>query len=191
MRNLTYYIGVSLDGFIAGPDNEVDFYPVSEDHVAHMNAEYPDVLPTHIRKHLGTDSAPNRHFDTIVMGRGTYDPALELGITSPYAHLRQYVFSRRMQESPDSAVQLVSTDPLVKIRELKREDGPLGIYLAGGGQLAGALLPEIDHLIIKKYPVVAGSGRPAFATAFNPTHFTLTDCRTFDNGCAVLSYTRK
>lgn len=191
MRNLTYYIALSLDGFIAGPDGEVDFYPTSDDHIAYMNAEYPEVLPTHIREQLGADTVPNKHFDTIVMGRGTYDPALDAGITSPYAHLRQYVFSRRMRESPDPAVELVSTDPAEKIRELKREDSPLDIYLAGGGQLAGAVLAEIDQLVVKKYPVVAGSGRPAFATGFTPTQFTLKDCRTFDNGCAVLTYTRK
>lgn len=192
MRELTYYIGVSIDGFIAGPHDEVDFYPLADDHIAHMGSEYPEVLPTHFRTLLGIDpQTPNRQFDTIVMGRRTYEPALREGITSPYAHLRQYVFSRSLTQSPDPAVQVITTDPLEKVRELKNEDSPLGIYLAGGGQLAGALLTEIDRLIIKNYPVVAGDGIRAFTTEFLPTHFALEEVKTFSNGCAVVSYRRE
>ncbi|MDB1087242.1 dihydrofolate reductase family protein [Streptomyces sp. ACA25] len=191
MRPLTYYVGISLDGFIAGPEGEIDFYPVSDDHVAHMTAHHPEVLPTHVRRQLGIDDTENQRFDTLVMGRGTYQPALDVGITSPYAHLRQYVFSRSLTEQPDPAVEIVAGDPLAKVRELKQEDSPLGIWLCGGGQLAGQLLPEIDRLVIKKYPVVTGSGIPAFVTGFHPHQFTLTDCLTFGSGCAVLSYDRK
>ncbi|GAA4659253.1 dihydrofolate reductase family protein [Streptomyces chumphonensis] len=190
MRALTYYVGLSLDGFIAGPGDEVDFYPLADDHIAHMDAEYPEVLPTHVRASLGTADRPNRHFDTIVMGRRTYEPALREGITDPYAHLRTYVCSRTLPDSPDPAVTITDEDPVALVRRLKAEDGPLGVYLAGGGRLAGALLPEIDRLIVKKYPVVAGSGVPAFTTAFSPTAFTLTDSRTFSNGCTVLTLDR-
>ncbi len=41
----------------------------------------------------GLADAPNLRFDTVVMGLGTYRPALDAGLTSPYAHLRQYVVS--------------------------------------------------------------------------------------------------
>lgn len=190
MRELTYYIALTLDGFIAGPDDEVDFYPLADDHSAYMNEHYPEMLPTHVRAAVGLSDAPNRAYDTIVMGRRTYDPALEVGITSPYAHLRQIVVSRTMDASPDPAVELVRDNPRARVRELKTQDG-LGIYLAGGGRLAGELLPDIDRLVIKKYPVVAGRGRAAFDTGFTPTHFTLEDARTFSNGCAVLTYSRR
>ena len=190
MRDLTYYVGMTLDGFIAGPNDEVDFYPLADDHSAHMNGLYPEVVPTHVRRAVGIDDAPNRTFDTVVMGRRTYDPALEAGITSPYAHLRQVVVSRSMDAPADPAVEIVRDDPRARVRELKHEDG-LGIYLAGGGRLAGELLPEIDRLIVKKYPVVAGSGVPAFVAGFAPTLFDLEDVRTFSNGCAVLSYRRR
>ncbi|MDK1473001.1 dihydrofolate reductase family protein [Streptomyces sp. 549] len=190
MRRLTYYIGLTLDGFIAGPNEEVDFLPLSDDHTGSMVEDFPDVLPSHIRRALGVGDRPVKEFDTVIMGRGTYEPALREGITSPYSHLRQYVVSRSLEKSPDEQVTLVRTDPVAAVRELKAEDSPFGIYLAGGGQLAGALLPEIDRLVVKKYPVVAGSGIPSFATAFRPTRFALTHCRTFENGCAVLEYDR-
>lgn len=191
MRKLTYWVGSTIDGFIAGPGGEIDFYPVGEDLVRFMATEYPEVLPTHIREQMGIAEAPNRSFDTIVMARGTYDPALEVGITNPYAHMRHYVVSNSIVESPDPAVEIVSGDVLGKIRELKQEDGDLGIYLAGGGNLAGQLLPEIDALMVKVYPTVAVTGVPLFAGGFQPTQFTLTGHRFFDGGTAVLTYARQ
>ncbi len=65
-----------------------------------------------------------------------------------------------------------------------------GIYLAGGGRLAGTLLPEIDELVLKVYPVVAGAGVRLFETGFAPTAFTLVGARPFDSGAVVLTYTR-
>jgi hypothetical protein len=47
-----------------------------------IRVEYPETLPTAFRATLGI-AAPNRRFDAVVMGRGTYDPALKEGITSP------------------------------------------------------------------------------------------------------------
>lgn len=185
---MTYYVGTSLDGFIAGPGDAIDFYPLSDDHIAHMVAEYPEVLPTHVREAMGVD-APHKRFDTIIQGRPTYDLGLRMGITSPYAHLRQYVASRSMTESPDPAVTVVA-DPLDTVRALKREEGGLGIYLAGGGRLAGALGAEIDELIVKIYPVLVGTGTPLFAADFDPVRFTLTEKHFFSSGTAVMSYVR-
>ncbi|MFW3172446.1 dihydrofolate reductase family protein [Geodermatophilus sp. CPCC 206100] len=189
MRDLVYYIGVSIDGFIAGPDDEVDFYPMSEAYTEWMTAEFADALPTPVRRQLGVDAAPNRRFDTVVMGRRTYDPALQAGIPSPYAHLRQVVVSRTL-ESPDPAVTVVREDPVAAVRALKAEQTGLDVYLAGGGQLAGQLVDEIDRLVVKQYPVVAGAGRTAFGPRFTPTPFDLDDVRTFPGGNAVLSYSR-
>ncbi len=189
MRELVYYVGVSLDGFIAGPDDQIDFFPASEPYQEWMTAEFPDALPTHIRRDLGVDGVPNEHYDTVVMGRRTYDPALQVGITSPYAHLRQIVVSRAL-EAPDPDVTVVRDDPVGAVRALKQEDTGLDVYLAGGGQLAGELLDEIDRLVVKLYPVVAGAGRTAFGTRFAPTAFQLDDLRSFPGGNAVLYYSR-
>jgi dihydrofolate reductase len=189
MRKLTYYVGMSIDGFIAAPDGSYEFYPLGDDLLQWFVTEYPEVVPTHIRKKLGID-AENRHFDIVVQGRATYEPALKIGLTSPYAHLRQYVVSRSITQSPDPAVEIISENPLARIRELKQEDGK-GIYLAGGSALAGTLLPEIDELVIKLYPVVAGAGIPLFTTHFSPRHFELMNSRPFKSGAVVLTYARK
>ncbi|WP_316042211.1 hypothetical protein [Nocardiopsis sp. CNR-923] len=92
MRKLVYYVGMSIDGYIAGPEGQIDLYPVTQDVVDLIVGEFPDALPTHVRAQLGVD-APNPNFAVTVMGGATYAPALEIGVTSPYAHLRQYVVS--------------------------------------------------------------------------------------------------
>jgi dihydrofolate reductase len=190
MRKLVYYVAVSIDGYIAGPGDEVDFYPVSDDMAAWMNERYPEVIPTHIRALVGLTDPPNRRFDTLVMGRGTYQPALDLNISSPYAHLRQYVVSSTLEKIDDPSVELVPDDPVGLVRRLKAESSDKDIYLAGGGKLAGALLPELDELIIKSYPVVAGAGVPAFQGGFDPTLFTPTERQSFSNGAQVTWFQR-
>ncbi|ARQ69638.1 dihydrofolate reductase family protein [Streptomyces marincola] len=190
MRKLVYYIAVTLDGRIAGPGGEYDFFPLGDEEQAagyaeRMNARYPEFLPTAGREMFGLAGVPNRRCDTVVMGRGTYLPALDAGVTSPYAHLRQYVVSRTLDAGTDPDVTVVPSDPLGLVRRLKQEDGGLDIWLCGGGRLAGELLPEIDELIIKSYPVVAGAGPSVFDGAFDPTLFTPTARETFDNGVLV------
>ncbi|WP_370945678.1 dihydrofolate reductase family protein [Amycolatopsis sp. cg5] len=187
MRKLVYYVAVSIDGMIAGPGGEFDFYPEAPDMVEYLRAEFPETMPTHIRSVIGLEGVPNKRFDTVLMGKGTYKPALDEGITNPYAHLRQYVFSTSLGEIADPAVELISTDPLAAVRELKSESGA-DIWLCGGGKLAGTLLPEIDELVFKTYPVVAGAGIPVFAGELQPRPFAPADTRVFSNGGTVITY---
>ncbi|MEU0058911.1 dihydrofolate reductase family protein [Streptomyces sp. NPDC006334] len=197
MRKLVYYIAVSLDGRIAGPGGEFDFYPVGTErqaaaYTAWTNALYPETVPTAFRAAAGLADAPNRHFDTVVMGLGGYRPALDAGITSPYAHLRQFVVSSTLDPDVDPAVTVVPGDPLALVRELKREEGAgLDVWLCGGGKLAGAVLPEIDELVIKSYPVVAGAGIPVFDGAFDPTVFDVAERTAFPSGVTLTHLTRR
>lgn len=190
MRKLSYYVALSIDGFIAAPDGSYDFYPLTDEFFAFMASDFPEALPTVARRALGVDEVPNRRYDTILMGRGAYEPGLRSGMPSPYGHLRQIVFSRSLGESPDPAVEVVSGDPVAYVRELKREEGA-DIYLCGGADLAGQLVDEIDELVIKSYPVVAGAGIPLFRAEFAPRSFVPTDSRSFENGTVVTTYARK
>ena len=189
MRTLTYYVGASLDGFIAAPDGSIDAFPVTEDVIEFMAADHPETLPTHRREQLGV-TAPGRCFDTVVMGRNTYTPALQAGIVSPFAHLDQYVVSTTLPASPDPRVHVVADDPVELVRRLKHRPGA-GVWLAGGARLAGALLGEIDELVIKRYPVVLGAGIP-FSTTDQACNvcFELIDDRILRGGTTVARYTR-
>ena len=185
MRRLVYFVASTVDGFIAGPDGSYDFFVLQDDVLAYMGEHYPETVPTHLRA-PEQRGAPNRVFDTVLMGRHTYEPALKAGITSPYAHLTQIVFSRS-PTTPDPAVRVAAGDPLEVVAELKRQPGG-DIWLAGGGNLAGQLLPAVDELIVKLNPVIAGAGIPLAAAGFNPHQFTLTEATPLPSGVVVLRY---
>ncbi|MBM2614894.1 dihydrofolate reductase [Actinoplanes sp. LDG1-06] len=186
MRKLVYYIASTIDGFIAAPDGAFDFFPFEPDLQEYIRTNCPETLPTHSRAPLGIpDDEPNRRFDTLVMGRGTLEPALKAGITSPYAHMKQYVFSRSLP--PGGEPEVVNTDPVEFVRALKQQDG-LDIWLSGGGDLAGQLLNEIDELIVKLSPVIAGEGIPLLRRDFDPTRFALVSATPLKSGVVVLTY---
>lgn len=190
MRKLTYLIATTLDGVISGPANDnPDFFLLEGPHAQALRREYPEMHPTHIRAPLGLEDTPNKHFDTVLQGRRTYEIGLEAGITNAYRHLRNIVFSTTMTEAPDPTVELVRTDPLEKVRELKREPGA-GIWLCGGGKLAATLRPEIDELVLKLQPIVAGAGIRMFEGEFAPEQFSLSGHQAFDNGFLLLKYTK-
>ncbi|MEV2219563.1 dihydrofolate reductase family protein [Nocardia vinacea] len=191
MRKLTYYVASTIDGFIATEEGSVDFFPVGGDHGPAITAQYPETLPTKVREALGIDKR-NRYFDTVLMGRKTHDFGVRTGTSSPYSHLRQFVASTTLPESPDPSVELISADPLATVRELKRDNG-LGIWLCGGGELAQELLPEIDQIFLKLYPVVLGRGRPLFGSGPRlpeAARFRVITSRVFEDGVAFVKYSR-
>ncbi|WP_309068190.1 dihydrofolate reductase family protein [Microbacterium sp.] len=188
MRELVYYVAVSLDGHIAAPDGAFDAFLVEGDHAAVLFGEFGDAIPAHVLSALGLEP-PRTRFDTLVMGWSTLVPGLEIGIDSPYPHLRQYVASRGdKQVTPDVTL---TRDPVATVRELKAEDG-LDIWLAGGGELAGALLDEIDRLVLKRNPFAFGSGIPLFGGApYEPRRFELASVRAFESGVVIEEYVRR
>lgn len=191
MRKLVYYVGISIDGYIAGPGGEIDFFPLPDDMKAFIATDYPETLPAHAWPHFGIEPGTQvQAFDTLVMGRATYEPALQIGITSPYSHMRQYIVSTTLGAIDDPTVELVTGDPLELVRKLKAEDTGKDIWLAGGGKLAASLLPEIDELIVKSYAVVAGTGVRAFSGEFQPTEFTPTRRQELSKGNQVTWFTR-
>jgi dihydrofolate reductase len=188
-RELTYYIAASIDGYIAAPDGAFNAFPMPPDVRDAMLEARPETVPTAYRAPAGVADAPNRLYDTVLMGKGTYLPGLNEGNPSPYAHLRQYVFSSTLDPALAEDVTFTTADPATSVRELKQEAGK-GIWLCGGGKLAGALIGEIDEIVVKRYPVLFGGGIPMFAGAYAPTGFALAENRTFDSG-AVLQTFRK
>ncbi|WP_328942611.1 dihydrofolate reductase [Streptomyces sp. NBC_00250] len=192
MRKLTYFIACTIDGFIGDPQGDATsmYQFVDAPFLEFLTAEYPETVSAQGREALGID-AENKRYDTVVQGRGSYQIALDVGITSPYSHLREIVATRSLAESPHPDVELIGDDLVGRIRELKAEDSPLGIWLCGGSVIAGQLIEEIDELVIKTYPQVYGSGMPMFGAGFEPRDFELNDLRVFDNGVFVRTYSRK
>ncbi|MFF8608516.1 dihydrofolate reductase family protein [Streptomyces sp. NPDC015346] len=194
MRKLTYFVACTIDGFIGDPKGDATstYQYVAGEYLEYMRTEFPETFPAHGWEMLGVDpDSENQRFDTVIQGLNSYRIGLDVGITSPYSHLRELVATRSLTESPDPNVELIADDLVGRVRELKAEDGPLGIWLCGGSTIAGELIDEIDELIIKTYPQVYGSGMPMFGADFEPRDFELGAVRTFDNGVLVRTYTRK
>lgn len=188
MRKLVYYIASSIDGFIADEAGAFDAFPVSDAYLHHIATHLPETLPTHVRDALGIQGEPRR-FDTVLMGRATYEPARLAQITSPYAPLSQYVFSRRLPPSTDPTVKVVAGDPVPVVQQLKAEQTDRDIWLCGGGDLATQLIGEIDELLIKLNPIILGQGIPLFRGGPDLRRFVLAGQDVQDGGILWLHYT--
>jgi len=186
MRDLIYYVACTVDGFIARPDGSVDFALPEGEHLTDLARSFPETFPTHLRGAFNI-AGPNRLFDTVLMGRKTYQVGLDAGFTNPYGHLRQYVFSRSLARSPEPNIELVSSDPLPFVAVLKRQPG-LNIWLCGGAELATVLFPLIDELIVKVNPVLIGSGIPLFSGGTGQAHLTLLSTKAYENGFTLSHY---
>lgn len=169
MRKVTFGVASSLDHFIARTDHAVDWL-VWDEEVASISAEFWQTI------------------DTVVMGRKTYEVALANGTTA-YAGVKNYVFSRTMQNSPDAAVEIIAEEATQFISNLKQQEGK-GICVMGGGELAKALLEAglIDEIGLNIQPLLLGSGIPLFYEMSRQIDLQLLDCRALKNGGVFVSY---
>ncbi len=103
--------------------------------------------------------------------------------------MRQYVFSRTMDESPDEQVELVSENAVEVVSALKQETGK-AIWLCGGAILAATLFDGglIDKIILKLNPVLFGKGIPLFSGPIQLTNLELTDSKIYSSGHVLLHY---
>jgi dihydrofolate reductase len=187
LRTLTYLVATSLDGFIAASDGSFDAFPMEGDHFEILHRDFVDTMPAPAQDALGL-TPTNERFDTVVMGWNTYAVGLP-GVADPYPHLRQIVFSRRHEAIAGAAAIVTDEKPVEVVRSLKAEETGSGIWLCGGGQLAGELVGEIDRLVLKVNPILLGSGIPAISGAtFEPHAFTLASSRSFTSGVVINEY---
>lgn len=173
MRSICYDVAVSVNGFIAGPEEDISGFPQEGDHV---QAYF---------KRLES-------YDAVIMGRRTYEFGYRFGLEPgrrAYPHMHHYIFSRSL-EIPDGAeVEVVRDGWIDTVRRLKSSDGG-DIYLCGGGTFAGLLLSHglVDRLRLKVAPVILPGGVALFdqiAEAANPT---LTEAVHHESGVAYLAY---
>jgi [ribosomal protein S5]-alanine N-acetyltransferase len=122
MRQLKYYVACTVDRFIAHPDGTHDGFLTEGEHFADLIATFPETFPAHFRDVLGI-SGENKCFDTVLMGRKTYEVGLKVGVTNPYPQMQQHVFSRTLTASPDRNIELISTDPVAVVKDLKQQQG--------------------------------------------------------------------
>lgn len=186
MAKLVYLIATTVDGKIASPEGDFGFFPMG-DHVEALAEHYPETLPVHVRTAMQIEVRDPR-FSTVLMGRKTYEVGLAHGITDPYAPLKTFVWSRTLP-ADRYPIQITQGDPTELIRRLKQQSGG-DIWLCGGGQLAQALVDEIDEWIIKLNPVIVGDGLPLLAGPYRVRPLQLESISRFESGVVWLHYTR-
>lgn len=168
MRRLRYQVAASLDGFLAGPHGEYDW--IVMDPAIDFAALY-------------------REFDTVVMGRKTYETMTAQGGNGAMRGLDVIVFSRTLAPATFPGVRIVNHYPGDDVGALKQEPGR-DIWLFGGGQLFRSLLDAgmVDTVEIAVMPVLLGDGIPLLPPG-PPAKLVLTDQKTLPSGIVVLSYT--
>jgi len=188
MRELTYYVACSVDGFIAHTDGSHDGFSQDSEYLTDIFTSFPETVPSHLRDVMGIHTE-NKWFDVVLMGRKTYEIGFNEGVTNPYPQLKQYLFSRSMKESPDKNVELVSENAIELVTSLKSEAGK-GIWLCGGANLATTLFTNhlIERLILKVNPFLMGSGIPLFSRVISQTALELTNRKVYENGVLLLDY---
>jgi len=174
-RKLVYYVATSVDHYIAHTNEAMDGMLTEGDHVS----DYLDSL---------------RSYDTVLMGRKTYEWGYQFGIepghaVPTYAHMKQYVFSQTMPDAKEDQLTVVREDVAAFVAALKQQPGQ-AIYLCGGGNLAGYLLDcaLIDEVILKINPVLFGDGIPLFGKSTRTIALALQDLKVYANGVQFVRY---
>ena len=191
MPELTYYIGVTLDGFIAGPQDEVDFLGLSDEFLGFLASEFADTLPTPARAAFGVADAPLTRFDTVVMGRRTYDVVEGFGTGWPYGDTPVLVATTRPLAPIEPTVRAVSGTAGEMLAGARAVAGDRDVYVDGGvliQQLVDARL--VDELIVTVIPVDLGEGIPLLAGEDQWALLRLEELREFPSGVEQRRYRR-
>ena len=185
MRKLIYLMNVSLDGFIEGPNRELDWTHVDEESMSLFNDQ-------------------QRGMDTLLYGRRLYevmtywetaeaDPSIsevEREFARIWKNSTKLVFSKTLKQVQGNA-RLVKGDIAAEITKLKQQPGKdLEI---GGPNLASTVmqLGLIDEFRLVVHPVVLGSGTRFFPALADKIDLRLVETRAFGSGVVYLRYLTK
>lgn len=171
MRKIILSLAVSLDGYIAKPNGDIEWL---------KKVPNPEKLDYGFSKFY-------KSIDTTVMGNNTYKEILGFNIPFPFQDKEIFVI-RRKNTGDTKFVHFTSdTDALVK--ELKGKSGK-DIWLIGGGQINTEFLNKgfIDELLVRIVPIIIGEGLPLFANKAEETIFQLIKTESYSSGVVQLTY---
>jgi dihydrofolate reductase len=172
MRKVVFGGAISLDNFLARPDGAVDWIMWSDEAAQIMKDLWP-------------------RFDTIVMGRKTYDHSLKYAPaeTDAATNIPTYVFSRTLPAGKNGLLQITDADPGEFVRELKLHDGK-DICIMGGGDIGRTLFEAgvIDEIGFNIHPVLLGKGIPLYYETTKQIDLELIETRQMKNGCIYVLY---
>ena len=167
----TLFIATSLDGYIAGPDDDLSWQFTDNDYG--FDEFYQSV-------------------DTLIMGRGTYDVVRGMG-RWPYSGKRTLVVTRSEKLDITTADTAYFNGSLVELEKMLKEQGVKRSWLVGGGELVKGYLEGklVEEVVVSVHPVLLGKGVPLFPGGFPQTSLKLLDAEAFDSGLVQLRYSVK
>lgn len=171
MRKLIVYISMSIDGFIAGPVDDLGFLSLVEQ--AGEDYGYAEFLKT---------------IDTIIIGRRTIEKVESMGYDYPSNESEVYVVTRSGMKDEGSR-HYYSGHPAELARALKVGKGK-NIFCDGGSEIVNQLFQEgeVDELILSIIPVLLGDGIPLFKTGNPRQTMHLISSKSFPKGLVQLHF---
>ncbi|WP_289057699.1 dihydrofolate reductase family protein [uncultured Flavobacterium sp.] len=173
MRKIKLFIAVSLDGYIAKPNDDLSFLKLVE-------KEGED---------YGYEEFTSE-IDTIIIGRKTYDYVLKEIGESHYDNGQRDVYVITRTERPQIGRTFFYTGNITElIKRLKTEKGK-NIYCDGGAEIINELLKNglIDEFTISVVPILLGNGTRLFKDERPEQMLELKSVKTFETGLAQLNY---
>jgi len=168
MRKIRYAVAMSLDGYIAGPKGEADWIVMD-----------PEV-------NFGELWA---QFDTLLMGRRTYEAAVARLGEAAFEGMKTVVVSRTMRHSDHPDITIIpelTRDGMQKLRDQSGKD----IWLCGGGELFRVLLEmrQVDTVEVRIMPVLLGTGVALLAPPAQQAKLKLSGHKIYRSGIVSLVY---
>ncbi|MGW1760447.1 dihydrofolate reductase family protein [Streptomyces mirabilis] len=185
MRRIVLMMSVSLDGFIEGPNREIDWHRVDAELHRHFNEEirkFGGLLDGRVTHELMAEYWPTADQDP----DSTPETVEFAGI---WRDIPKYVYSRTLERA-DWNTTIVREVVPDEVRALKEQPGgDLGL---GGADLAAAFLRHdlVDEFRVYVHPVLIGRGKPLFPETHTPTGLRFVETRAFGNGVVLLRYER-
>jgi len=185
MRKLVSFFHVSLDGYVAGPNGEMDWIKVDDEIFDHVGDRVNDS-------------------DTALYGRVTwqmmegYWPTAadqpnaskhDIEHAAWYKKAEKIVLSRSMQNEQLSNTAFIGEEVEQRIKAIKQQAGK-EILIFGSPSATHSLLQYdlIDEFWLFVNPVILGKGMPLFKNVRETTQLTLVSSKTFTNGVVCMHY---
>ena len=185
MRKLIYSMGVSLDGFIAGPDGEIDWSAPDEELHRFHNQQ---------TREIGAHLCGRRLYEVMVYWETAEEknpslPEHELEFARIWKNMPKIVFSKTLEEVEGDA-RLVRYGVAGEVARLKEEPGK--DLAVGGAGLASSLikLGLVDEYRLFVSPTVVGGGTPFFPALEERIDLELVETRTFSSRVVYARYRR-
>ena len=181
VSKLIYSMGVSLDGFISGRGDAIDWSAPGEELHRFHNEQAREVGAQLYGRRLWENMRPWEHASERPSPSGE-----ELEFSRIWQDTPKYVFSTTL-DAVEGAT-LVTGDAVEEVTRLKAEPG--GELAVGGAGLASTFVKAglVDEYRLFVYPVVLGAGTPFFPALEDRIGLELLETRTFGSGVVYIRY---